>query len=86
MDWDDVRSFLAIARARTLSGAARDLGVRQSTMSRRLEALEAERGGWARELAAARSRIEEMHAAQAENDEELEQTLMDIDRQLQGRL
>ncbi|HOB15411.1 MAG TPA: LysR family transcriptional regulator, partial [Novosphingobium sp.] len=33
MDWDDVRSFLAIARARSLSGAARDLGVRQSTMS-----------------------------------------------------
>ena len=44
MDWDDVRSFLAIARARSLSGAARDLGVRQSTMSRRLEALEAKAG------------------------------------------
>ena len=44
MDWDDVRSFLAIARTRTLSGAARELGVRQSTMSRRLEALEAKAG------------------------------------------
>ena len=44
MDWDDVRSFLAIARARSLSGAARDLGVTQSTMSRRLEALEARAG------------------------------------------
>ena len=44
MDWDDVRTFLAIARARSLSGAARALGVRQSTMSRRLEALELRAG------------------------------------------
>lgn len=40
IDWDDLRSFLAIARGGTLSAAARTLGVRQSTMSRRLEALE----------------------------------------------
>jgi DNA-binding transcriptional LysR family regulator len=40
LDWDDLRSFLAISRHRTLSGAARALGVQQSTMSRRLAALE----------------------------------------------
>ncbi len=44
MDWDDVRTFLAISRAGTLSGAARTLKVTQSTMSRRLEALEARSG------------------------------------------
>ena len=44
LDWDDLRSFLAIARNHTLSGAARELGVQQSTMSRRLDALE-ERAG-----------------------------------------
>ena len=44
MDWDDVHSFLAIARARSLSGAARELGVQQSTMSRRLDGLEARAG------------------------------------------
>lgn len=44
LDWDDLRYFLAIARHRTLSGAARALGVQQSTMGRRLEALE-ERAG-----------------------------------------
>ncbi|OYV85089.1 MAG: hypothetical protein B7Z64_06340, partial [Acidiphilium sp. 21-68-69] len=38
MDWDDLRSFLAIAREGTLSAAARRLGVRQSTMGRRLAA------------------------------------------------
>ena len=44
LDWDDLRHFLAIARHGTLSGAARALGVRQSTMSRRLAALEARAG------------------------------------------
>ena len=40
MDWDDFRVFLAIARERTLSGAARKLEVDQSTIGRRLAALE----------------------------------------------
>jgi DNA-binding transcriptional LysR family regulator len=44
MDWDDIRTFLAITRTGTLSGAARALGVGQSTMSRRLAAQE-ERAG-----------------------------------------
>lgn len=44
LDWDDLRHFLAIARHGTLSAAARVLGVRQSTMSRRLAALEARAG------------------------------------------
>jgi len=44
MDWDDLHSFLAIARTGSLSGAARELGVRQSTMSRRLAALEQRAG------------------------------------------
>ncbi len=39
-DWEDLRSFLAIARHRTLSAAARAMGVRQPTMGRRLAALE----------------------------------------------
>lgn len=44
VDWNDLRSFLAIAREGTLSAAARRLGVRQSTMGRRLAALEAKAG------------------------------------------
>jgi DNA-binding transcriptional LysR family regulator len=39
-DWNDARFFLAIARAGSLSGAARTLRVQQSTMGRRLAALE----------------------------------------------
>src|SRR5687767_597155 len=44
MDWDSVRHFLAIARAGSLKGAARALGVDSSTVSRRLAALESELG------------------------------------------
>jgi DNA-binding transcriptional LysR family regulator len=44
VDWDDLRFFLAIARHGSLSAAARDLQVTQSTMGRRLGALEARLG------------------------------------------
>jgi DNA-binding transcriptional LysR family regulator len=40
MDWGDLRYLLAIARAGTLSGAARRLEVNQTTVSRRLAAAE----------------------------------------------
>ncbi|MHC8350939.1 LysR family transcriptional regulator [Pseudomonas sp. RT4P38] len=42
MDWEDLRFFLAIATAGSLSGAARNLNVNQATVSRRLAALEAQ--------------------------------------------
>ncbi|MGV1791830.1 LysR family transcriptional regulator [Rhizobium sp. A37_96] len=41
IDWEDVRHFLAVAEAGTLSGAARTLKVDHATVSRRLAALEA---------------------------------------------
>jgi DNA-binding transcriptional LysR family regulator len=44
MDWDHLRFFLAAARSKTLSGAARQLGVNQTTVTRRLESLEGELG------------------------------------------
>lgn len=44
VDWDDLRSFLAIARSGSLQGAARALGVNHSTVFRRLNALEARLG------------------------------------------
>jgi DNA-binding transcriptional LysR family regulator len=44
MNWDDMRYFLAIARARTLSAAARQLNVSQPTVSRRLTGMEAQFG------------------------------------------
>ncbi len=44
LPWDDLQSFLAIARHGTLSAAARALGVMQTTMGRRLAGLEARAG------------------------------------------
>jgi DNA-binding transcriptional LysR family regulator len=44
MQWDDLQTFLAIARQGTLSAAARELGVTQPTMGRRLAAMEQRMG------------------------------------------
>lgn len=41
MNWDDLRYFLALARARTVSAAGRDLEVKHTTVARRIKALEA---------------------------------------------
>ncbi|MEQ8601913.1 MAG: LysR family transcriptional regulator [Marivibrio sp.] len=43
-NWDDLRVALAVARAGALAGAARRLGVDQTTVSRRLKALERDLG------------------------------------------
>jgi DNA-binding transcriptional LysR family regulator len=40
-DWDDLRYFLALNDAGTLSGAARAIGVEHTTVARRIDALEA---------------------------------------------
>lgn len=40
MNWDDLRLFLAVARTGSISGAARQLGVQHSTVSRRIRAFE----------------------------------------------
>jgi len=40
MDWEDLRLVLAICRAGTLSGAARELGVNYSTVFRRINSIE----------------------------------------------
>ena len=42
MNWDDVRIFLAVARAGQILGAARRLGLNHATVARRLTALESE--------------------------------------------
>ena len=44
LDWNDLRFALAVSREGSLSGAARALGVHQSTVGRRLETLEAALG------------------------------------------
>lgn len=76
-DWDDLRFFLALCDAGTLSGAARAAGVEHTTVARRIDALEAALGarlfdrfprGWSLTAAGtalvphARKLEEDMHA------------------------
>lgn len=42
LNWDDLKIFLAVARARKLSSAARTLGIDATTVSRRIERLAAD--------------------------------------------
>lgn len=85
MDWDDVRSFLAIARARSLSGAARDLGVRQSTMSRRLEALEQRAGARLLQRTPQGYELTPLGEAVLGNAERMEAEAIAVERMVQGR-
>ncbi|MBC2669675.1 LysR family transcriptional regulator [Novosphingobium piscinae] len=85
MDWDDVRSFLAIARARSLSGAARELGVRQSTMSRRLEALEARAGARLLQRTPRGYEMTALGEAVLGNAERMEAEAIAVERAVQGR-
>lgn len=40
MNWDDLKLFLAVARTGSISGAAKQLGVQHSTISRRIRKFE----------------------------------------------
>lgn len=44
MNWDDLRVFLAVARAGSISGGARQLDLQHSTVSRRMRKLEQDLG------------------------------------------
>src|SRR3982751_2201090 len=92
-DWDGLRIFLALARSRTLSGAARKLGIDETTVARRLARLEkevgaqlAERGAGGIVLTAAgqgvRAAAEEMERAALA----AERRAAGADRTLSGRV
>ena len=44
LNWDDLRYFLALAREQRVSAAGRALGVKHTTVARRVEALESHLG------------------------------------------
>jgi len=85
VNWDDYRIFLAIARAGSLSGASRTLGVNHSTVFRRLEAFEERLGVRLFE------RQRDGYALTPEGDEmrgtaeRLEADILELDRKLEGR-
>lgn len=92
-NWDDLRYFLAVARTGTLSGAASELGVNHSTVSRRINAYEKENGvrlferlasGYAMTQAA--ENIYQLALEIEERTRVVERDLFGRDARLQGRL
>ncbi|MEX0337488.1 MAG: LysR family transcriptional regulator [Arenibacterium sp.] len=83
--WDDHRFFLAVARARSMTGAAKALSVTQPTVSRRLEAMEA---GLGVRLFTRTRKGYELTPSGAELFEtviRVEEELLQADRNLMGR-
>ncbi len=85
LDWDDLRTFLMIARHRTLSGAARALGVQQPTMGRRLEALEQRAGAMLLRKTPSGYVLTEAGEAVLANVERIEAETQAVDRLIAGK-
>lgn len=85
LDWEDIRTFLAIARARSLSGAARQLGLRQSTLSRRLEALEQRAGARLLHKTPRGYDLTALGEGVLANAERMEAEALALERAVQGR-
>jgi DNA-binding transcriptional LysR family regulator len=85
LDWNDLRDFLAISRHRTLSAAAAALGVEQSTMGRRLKALEQRAGAHLLQKTPSGYVLTEAGAAILENVERIEAEAQAVARAIAGR-
>jgi len=85
MDWDDLRTFLAIARHGTLSASARALGVTQPTMGRRLAAMEARTGARLLQRLPGRFALTSLGEAVLGNAERIEAEALAAERTITGR-
>ncbi len=85
MDWDDLRTFLAIARHGTLSAAARAMGVTQPTMGRRLAAMEARSGARLLQRLPGRYALTPLGEAVLGNAERIEAEALAAERIITGR-
>ena len=85
MDWDDLRTFLAIARHGTLSAAAKSLGVTQPTMGRRLAAMENRSGARLLQRLPGRYALTALGEAVLGNAERIEAEALAAARTITGR-
>lgn len=93
MDWDNIRYFREVVRAGSVSGAARRLGVNQTTVSRRVSALEDdlgnalfERSGKQWLITAIGERLIESAESMADEANTLERLVMADSQELGGLL
>lgn len=85
LDWDDLRVFLALARSRSLRGAARALGLNHATVARRLRGLEAALDARLFERAAEGLAPTPAGEALLEPAERVEEQLVAAQRRIAGR-
>lgn len=85
MEWDDLQTFLMVARHGTLSAAARALSVEQSTMGRRLAAMEQRLGVRLLEKTPQGFVTTESGNAVLENVERIENETLAIERIVSGK-
>jgi DNA-binding transcriptional LysR family regulator len=81
-DWDDLRYFLAIARKGSTTGAAKALGVSQSTVQRRLEEFEKRIGRRLVARGASGYRLTELGQAMLAYAERIDEAVLAFDRRL----
>lgn len=85
MEWSDIRHFLAIARARSLNGAARLTGQSQPTMGRRLRALETALGHALFQRGSEGFVLTDEGAALLAHAERMEEEALAFERELAGQ-
>jgi DNA-binding transcriptional LysR family regulator len=84
LDWDDLKTFLAIARHGTLSAAARALKVSQTTMGRRLDHLHGRAGATLLERTPGGYRLTPTGAAVLTDVERMEEAALSLERTITG--
>jgi len=85
MEWDDLKHFLAVARAGTLAEAARQLKTSPATVGRRVAALEARLGARLFDRKQTGYTLTETGAAILSNAEEVEEAVLSVEREALGR-
>jgi DNA-binding transcriptional LysR family regulator len=84
LDWDDLKTFLAIARVGTLSAAARSLKVSQTTMGRRLDHLHGRAGATVLDRTPTGFRLTPTGAAILGEVERMEDAALTLERTIAG--
>lgn len=80
VDWNHLRFFLVLARAKTLTNAARLIGVEHSTVARRIQALEQELGTQLFKREASGYELTLEGAALVPRVEQMEQAFLQIEK------
>lgn len=84
-EWSDLRCFLAVARAGTLSAAARELGVAQTTVGRRLDVLEELLGARLFDRTKGGLRLSDVGAEVLELARTMERAAAEVERRVRGQ-